>query len=142
MASDVLFSAVKTYLTANWATTTISWENETFTTPALVEAPGAPAAWIEVVVEGDTYDQRSIGSSGGAGERWAEEGNVLITCFVQAGAGSLVARQNATTLANLLRGMTLPNDIRFQSMSIGDGSLGFDSGDWWGLTLRAHWLRG
>ncbi len=142
MASDVVYQAVHDYLATNWTTTPIAWENEKFTRPALAATNGAPAAWIEVQVEGDTYDQRSIGSSGGAGERWAEEGAVIITSFVQAGVGSLVARQNATTLANMLRGLTLPNNIRFRSMAIGDGAPGFDDGNWWGLTLRAHWIRG
>ena len=93
-------------------------------------------------MEGDTYDQRSIGSQGGSAERWAEEGAVLITCFQQAGTGSLAARANATTLANLFKGVSLPNNIRFRSMSIGDGQPGFDDGNWWGLTLRLHWIRG
>lgn len=142
MASDVVFSAVKAWLVANWTACTINYENETFAAPALVEAPGTPASWIAATFVGNIYDQMSIGSSGGSAERWAEEGSVIFECFVQAGAGSLVARQNATALANLLRGVTLTGNIRMRDMSIGDGSAGIDNGDWWGLTLRCDCVRG
>lgn len=143
MASDLVWSAVNGYLGATWSGLPVRYENETFTRPALTATNSAtPAAWLDVVVEGDTYDQRSIGAGGGSGERWAEEGAVLVTIFVQAGVGSLYARQKLTALADGLRGLSLTGNIRFQSLSIGDGGPGFDDGDWWGLTLRAHWLRG
>lgn len=142
MASDVVYSAVRTWLEANWSTTTIKWENETFTEPTPTEHPTAPAAFIMVELVGQSYDQMSIGSGTPSAERWAEEGAVLIHCLVQSGAGSLVARQNATALAVLLRGLQLPNDIRFRAMSIGDGGIGDEDGTWWALTLRAEWTRG
>lgn len=143
MASDVVWQAVHTYLGTTWSGLPVHYENETFIRPALTATNAAtPAAWLEVVVEGDTYDQRSIGSSGGAAERWVEEGALLATIFVQANVGSLYARQQLTTLANALRGLTLPNNIRFQSMAIGGGQPAIDDGAWWGLELRAHWIRG
>ena len=142
MASDVAFSAIRTYLTANWAGCPLAWENETFTPPALVEAPGTPASWAAVTITGTIYDQASIGTGSSSGERWVEEGAIIIDCFVQAGTGSLVARQNATALANLLRGQILTSTVRMHNMSIGDGAAGLDNGDWWGLTLRVDWLRG
>lgn len=143
MSSDVVFSAVRTYLGETWSTLPVHYENETFTPPA----PGAtnaatPPAWLEIILEGDTYDQRSIGGGGGSAERWAEEGAVIATIFVPANVGSLYARQKLTTLADGLRGLTLSPNIRFQQMSIGDGAIGTEDGMWWALTLRAHWLRG
>jgi len=142
MASDIAFSAIRAYLAANWSGCPLSWENETFTPPSLVEAPGAPANWAAVTITGTIYDQASIGTGASPGERWIEEGAIMIDCFVQSGTGSLVARQTATALANLLRGQILTGAIRMQNMSIGDGAAGLDNGDWWGLTLRIDWLRG
>lgn len=142
MASDVLFSAFKTWLTANWSTTIIAWENEEFTQPTPTSYPTAPAAWIEVEFIGSSFDRMSIGAGVGANERWEESGSVMIHCFVQSYSGSLVARQNATSLANMMRGLELSGSIRFRDMSIGSGERGDENGKWWKLTLSADWVRG
>lgn len=142
MASDLIWQAVRDWVDANWTATPVSWENETFDQPAPTDHPVAPAAWLMIEVAGRSYDQMSIGAGGGSAERWAEEGAVLVHSFVQTGAGSLVARQNATSFAYLLRGLELPGGIRFRSMSIGDGGPGDENGKWWALTLRAEWIRG
>jgi hypothetical protein len=142
MSSDVVYSAVRAWFDANWTATPVAWENETFEPPVLTAYPAAPAAWLEVELIGNSYDQMSIGAGGGAAERWAEGGAVLIFGLVQAGAGSLVIRAHLTRLAEQLRGLELPGGIRFRSMAIGDGGPGDDDGNFWQLTLRADWLRG
>jgi hypothetical protein len=142
MSSDTVFSAFRTWLEANWTTTPIRWENETFTLPAPTSYPAAPAAFLAVEFAGGFYAQQSIGSGTPAAERWTEDGAILVYSLVQSGAGSLVARQNATTLALALRGLTLPGDIRLRSMTIGDGGPGDEDGNWFQLVLRVEFLRG
>ena len=142
MASDVVYSAVRTFLTANWSATPVKWENETFTEPTPTDYPAAPAAFLVVELSGESYRQMSLGSGSPAAERWVESGAVLIYSLVQSGASSLVARQNATALADMLRGVVLPNNIRIESMSIGDGGPGDEDGKWWQILLRVNWTRG
>jgi hypothetical protein len=142
MSSDVVFSAVRQFLAVNWTGAPLTYENETFVQPRATNFPAPPAQWVELEFVGDMYQQESIGSGDPAAERWTEGGAVLAHCFVQSGAGTLAARTTARQLADLFRGLELPDRIRFRSMSIGDGGPGDDDGNWWGLTLRADWLRG
>jgi len=142
MASATVYSAVRSYLEANWSATPIKWENETFEIPAATDYPAAPAAFLVVEFTGDSYQQASIGSGSPTAERWIETGSVLIYSLVQANASSLVARQNADAVAALLQGMVLPGSIRLQSMSFGDGGEGDEDGLWWQIPLRVNWLRG
>lgn len=142
MSSQTLAAAVRDWFDANWTATPVRWENETFTEPTPTDYPAAPAAWLMVEFSGRSYDQMSIGSGGGAAERWAEEGAVLVHCIVQVNAGADAARQNAETIAEAFRGLQLPGGIRFRNMSIGDGGPADEDGNWWALTLRAEWMRG
>lgn len=142
MASDAAFTAIRTWLDANWTATPIRWENETFDIPAITEYPAAPAAWVAVEMSGEGYHQRSFGSGAIENERWVEAGSLLIYSLQQAGSGSLVARANATAIALSLRGLALAGAIQFTGMSIGDGGPGDEDGNWWQLVLRAEWTRG
>lgn len=142
MASHTVAAAVRAWFDANWSATTVRWENETFDEPAPTDHPAAPAAWLMVEFSGRSYDQMSIGAGGGAAERWAEEGSVLVHSIVQVNAGAQVARENAQAIAEALRGLELPGGIRFRDMALGDGAPADEDGNWWGLTLRADWMRG
>ena len=69
MSSDVVFSAVRTYLGETWSGLPVHYENETFIPPDPAATNAAtPPAWLEVILEGDTYDQRSIGAGGASRE--------------------------------------------------------------------------
>jgi hypothetical protein len=142
MSSDTVYSAFRTWLEANWTATTIRWENETFLLPAPTVYPAAPAAFIAVELSGNFYRQMSLGSGTPSSERWAEAGAILVYSLVQAGASSLAARQNATAIADLARGVTLPGTIRLQGMTIGEGGPGDEDGNWWQIVLRIEFLRG
>lgn len=135
MASATVYSAVRAWLAASWATTPIAYENETF------RPDEPPAEWVLLEVYGDSYDQMSIGSGSPSTERWVEQGTVLLHVMAPVGSGSVLARTYAEQLATLLRGLILPGDIRFQSMSIGLGESD-ETGNYWRITLRAEWLRG
>lgn len=136
MSSDTVYSAVRTYLEANWTATPLAWENEAF------DPPSPADAWVMVEVSGNSYDQASIGASTRAENRWREEGMVWCHVMVPTGTGSLTARQHATALANLFRGIELPGDIEFRTLSIGLGESADDDGVWWRLSLSAEWIRG
>lgn len=131
-SADV-YGAVKTYLTANWLTTTIAWENEQFTPPE------PPAAWIAVEVTGNLLSQASLGA-GADGNLWREGGMVWLHVFVPAFTGSETARTYARNLVGLFRGLALNADtIRFRDASIGLGQAGSDDGLWWRLSASVEW---
>lgn len=134
MSSDIVFSAVKSWFTANWSTMPVYYENEADPPPADL----SPWAYVEIIDNG--YAPGSIGAGATSAERWVERGYVLAHIFVVAGKGSLVARSYATQLANLLRGLELSPSIRFRDLSIGTGATA-DNGNWWGITVRADWIR-
>lgn len=142
MASGTVASAFRTWLEANWTTTPIQWENETFDRPVPTAYPTTPAAFLVVEFSGNRYEQASLGSGSPAAERWVETGAVMIYCLVQAGAGALLAHQYVETLATALRGVVLPGTIRVEGMSLGDGGPGDEDGNWWQLPLRVEWRRG
>lgn len=142
MASSTVYSTLRALLDDEWSTTTVRWENETFDVPEPTDPPATPAAWLAVELEGSSYTQRSIGSGNPTLERWVEEGTLVIYSLVQVNAGTLVARQNATAVANLLRGRTLSGDLRITDLSIGGGGPGDEDGMWWQLPVRINWQRG
>lgn len=142
MSSATVYTAIKSFLTANWSATPIQWENETFEIPQPTEYPATPASWLSVEFSGGAYEQMSIGSGSPANERWKEGGSVLIYALVQSGAGTLVCHQHVETLIGLFKGLVLPNGLLIQSMRPGDGGPGDENGNWWQIPLRIHWDRG
>jgi hypothetical protein len=138
MSSDVVYSAIKAYLTANWTTTEIAWENENFQSP--LSSDGSPTAWVAVEITGNLYSQASIGAGTASGNLWREEGLLWLHIFVPTGSGSLVARQYAKQLADLFRGLSLSGDtLRFRDASIGRGQPGSEDGLYWGLSVSIEW---
>lgn len=137
MSSAEVYGAVKDYLTAQWTTTPISFENEPFTPPV---ASGAAGAWVAVEVSGTFYDQASIGAETAAANLWREEGQVWLHVFVRTGSGSLVVRQYAKQLVDLFRGLTLlAGTLRFRDASIGRGQPGDEDGNYWVLSCTVDW---
>lgn len=137
MSTAAVYSAVRTYLEANWTTTPLRWENETFTIP--VDADGVPQPWVDVEITGTEYDQASLGAGTVASNLWREDGMLWLHVMVPSGSGSGVARTHAANLAALFRGLDLDPDIVFRTMSIGLGSPGDDDGNWWRLSLSIEW---
>lgn len=135
MASDTVFTAVKTYLTANFSACPLTWENDAY------QPASPPAPWMLIQFEGDLFEQITIGAGTPAANLWREQGAVLAHGFVPSGTGSLLARQNLVAMATLLRGLELTPAIRFRAMSIGDYGAGSEDGNYWGLSLRADFIR-
>lgn len=136
MASNTVYDAVKTYLTAQWSSTTIAWENEPFSKPE------PPAHWIAVEMQGTLYGQQSIGAGEQADNRWDEEGILWVHIMAPTGEGSSTARQYAKAIADLFRGtMLLSDSLEFMDASIGAGERGDDDGNYWRLTCTIDWRR-
>lgn len=135
MASAAAFSAIRDYLVAQWATTPLAWDNEAF------DRPEPPAAFVLVQVTGTSFAQASMGAGDRLSDRWMEEGVLLLSVIVPQGAGSQGARDIASALAGLFRGVAL-GDLEFGDMSIGLGVPAEDQGPWWLLPLRINWTKG
>lgn len=134
MSSATTYNAIYAWFIANWSTCIVYWENDA-TKPPL---DGSPWMYVELV-DAD-YVPGSIGAGITSNERWRERGYLLSHIFVGVGEGSLGARTLAESLANSLRGLELFPAIRFQDLQIGTMP-GVDNGNWWGITVRADWIR-
>lgn len=147
MASDVVYSAIRNYLEgvnatpAAWATTPIQWENDK--PVKMINDAGEQTPWIMVEMAGTLYAQESIGAGEQAQNRWDEEGQLFIHVFTPSGTGGLLARQYAKQIADLFRGAHLPpnESIEFMDASIGEGSPGDDTGDWFRISVEIKWRR-
>ena len=134
MADDVIYGAIKSYVTANWSACPIAWENEDFTRP---EPPGP---WILFEITGTYYQQESIGDSPQGANRWDEEGVMFFHVFVAKGTGSTLARQYAKALADLFRGLHLLSDnLEFMTASIGEGAVADDMAVYWRVSVSIEW---
>lgn len=145
MATDIVYDAVQEYLKDNWTETTISWENERFAEPVAENDVLLP--FIAVEIEGDVWDQESIGAGEDRQEnRWQESGTLIVHVFVPAGSGGRESRQISTRVANLFRGLNLDPDIEFRGIRIGTGARtedeGGSKGNYWGRTVAVEWIRG
>lgn len=140
MASDVVADAIEAYLSANWAATPISFENQPFSRPA--SDNGAAAPFIALEITGTLYAQQSIGESAQAANRWDEEGQLWLHVYVQTDTGSSIARRYAKQLADLFRGLRLVGDnLEFMDASIGMGQPGDDDGVYWSVSVEIDWRR-
>ena len=135
MATDTVYSAVRTFLEANAGGVTLHWENGGETVPA------PPSLYVLVEFTGDTFDQQSLGAGLPSENAWQEAGKLFLKIYAPAGTGSLAARQQARTFADLFRGLELSPDIQFGPMSIGLGEVGEQTVDWWMLPMSISWSR-
>ncbi len=134
MASDVVYEAIKAYLTSAWTETAIEWENEAFQEPA--------DGWVAVEISGTSYAQQSIGADEQAENRWDEDGVLWLHVIVPTGTGSVTARRRAKQLADLFRGARLLSDgLEFLDASIGAGDRGVKEDPHWMITVSVDWRR-
>jgi hypothetical protein len=140
MSTDVVYSAIRGYLDANWQTCPLRYENEPFVPP--LNGDNVPQPWVAVEIAGNSFDQVSIGTGVPSNDRWREEGMLWMHVFVLVNTGSLLARQYASTLIDLFRGTQLDPLIEFRDMSVGLGAPGSDDGNWWCVSAAVEWIRG
>lgn len=137
MASGAIYSAIRTYLEAQWTTTPLVFENEG-------QQPGgeSPPAWVLVELAGDAYEQVSIGAATVAANRWDEDGSLYLSVMVPSGSGSLVARTHARNLADLFRGQTLMSGtLEFGAAHFGLGRTSDTDGNWYVFPVDIDWRK-
>lgn len=135
MASGPVFDAVKAFLTTNWTTTRIRFENDPFELDN--------EAFVDVEMTGTAYGQQSIGAGRQQDNRWDEEGVLWLHVLVKMGDGGSTVRHYAQQLANLFKGLTLINgNLEFRDAFIGRGQPGFESGAYYRVSVyqKYRWM--
>lgn len=133
MSTLPAFEAIREYIEANWTATPLVWENE-----PVYHGTGA---WVRVGVTSISQMQESIGAGSILANRWVEVGSIFFWIVVPVGTGTTVARQHATNLIDLFRGLDL-GLFEFKRMAIGLGGVGSDDGMWWELPAEVEWELG
>lgn len=129
------FDAVHDFLTENWTTTRIRFENDTFDLD--------DNAFVDVEMTGTSYAQQSIGASRQQDNRWDDEGVFWIHILVPVGTGGSTVRAYAKQMADLFRGQTLMNgQLEFREAFIGRGQPGFEDGKFYRVTVyqKYRWM--
>lgn len=138
MSSYTVYAAIAAWFAANWSSCPVYYENAAQLPTSDEAATLAPWMYVELI--DSSYAPGSIGAGSTALERWVEMGTLNAHIFMAAGETSSTARMLAEALANALRGLELWPSIRFRDLSIGTGATA-DNGNWWGITVRANWIR-
>ncbi len=134
MSTATAYSAIKSYLDANWMTTSLAYENDEYV------VPDTPTAFVFVEISGQNYARASIGASEFSDNLWREEGSLWLHVMIPSGQGSLVARTYAQSLIDLLRDAELLNGrLVFLDASVGLGEQGQLNGNYWRLTASIDW---
>jgi hypothetical protein len=134
MSSDVVYSAIKNFLTAIWTAVPLVFENENY------DLPDDPSPYVYVEISGNLYAQQSIGATSSVSNLWREQGLLWIHVFVPSGTGSLLARQYAKQIADLFRGKELlSGKLIFRDISIGMGQTADEDGNYWRLSVSIEW---
>ncbi len=133
MASDIVYQAVKNFVTSTWTECPVYWENENYD-------PAEQSVWMAVEISGTSYAQESIGAENQGDNRYDEDGILWIHVFVPSGTGSLDARRVAKAAADLFRGARLlGDDLEFMDASIGLGDQGDDEGTTFRISVSIDW---
>jgi hypothetical protein len=135
---DQVQQAVEAYLAANWTTTDIAYENDGYVPHTGTDGTIAP--WILVELYGGLYEQRSLGAGSAHANFWVDSGTLWLHVFVGSETGSLTAKQYASQLAELFRGLELPSGIQFGDISIAPSG-GTEDGNNWSLSVSVDWVQ-
>ncbi len=129
MATGPVFDAVKAFLTSNWTTTYIRFENEPYD-------PDGVTPFVDVEMTGTAYGQQSIGAGRQQDNRWDEEGQLWLHVLVPSNTGGSTVRTYAKQIADLFKGLTLINgNLEFRDAFIGRGQPGFENGTYYRVSV-------
>lgn len=143
MASGAVSAAIEDYLSANWTTTPILFENKSAAEDGTTLPPDVATAFIQLSFTGQSYGQASLGASVQANNRWDESGVLFLDVLVPINSGSRTARTYAKSLCDLFRGLTLlSGSLEFRDATIGEGSKSDKySGNYFTIPVDIHWRR-
>jgi hypothetical protein len=133
MSTVDVYSAIKTFLDANFTTVPCVYENTD--TPL----SDTPSAFVYAEISGTAYFQASTG--GGLGDNlFRENGLLWLHVMVTSGSGSITARTYAKTLVELFReAELLGGSLVFNQASVGLGEPGTEDGNYWRLSISIEW---
>ena len=124
MSSDVVFTAVRDLLTAEWSGAPITWPNEG------LEVADSSSPWVYAELSSSGLYQLELGLGG----VWVEDGIIWLHIHAPVGTGTLEIRAIAKQLSNLFRLARVPG-ITFGRQSLGAGEQGDDDGLYWRQSL-------
>lgn len=139
MSSDTAFNIIESFIKANWDTKKcpLAWDNEPFDPPS---SEDANARWAKIFVDGEQWEQQSIGEGGGLNELWNETGSVLFVVLVPVNTGSRLCRQTMREFADLCRGEDI-GMVEFLGCRFDPIGRTDDDGVWWSMTVTVDWRR-
>lgn len=135
MSSLTSYDALRNWLEGAWSATVLRFENETPYPPADL----APFVYLEVT--GDLFSQLSIGAGSPDANLWREEGVATLSCCVPTGSGASLARGMASTLADMMKGLSLSPGLQCTSMIVGAGDRFVHDGNYFAVPLITNWYR-
>lgn len=145
MASIRAFNALHSFIAASWPDAApmacpLAWDNVPFTPPQPYDQQDQLQCWGRVLVNGDLWDQQTIGSGTPAEDRWDETGSLVLTVFSPVGAGSEPNRSLLTAFAEMCQGQDI-GTLEFQDMRFDPIGAKDESGVWWGMLITIDWIR-
>lgn len=138
-------AAIRDRLAANWTTTPIAYQNETFTAPTDPNS-GNPSPWVFLEVIGNGSELRAVGA--GATQEWIYRGHILVHVFVPINDGAATAQQYAATIGEIFRaaqfydataGHCVRSGYGGEGPSTDGGGKDADDGLWFRVTMTCPW---
>ncbi|PWJ93526.1 hypothetical protein C8D77_101205 [Mesorhizobium loti] len=134
MSSLTTYDTIEQYLTAQWTTTPLIFENMPD------DLPDDPAHFVFVEIFGDFFDQASIGAETRSANLWREVGQLYLNVMTRNNIGTRKARELAGQLIDLFRGMEIGTVI-FREASLGAGEAGKYKANYYAMTATINWQR-
>lgn len=146
MATDLAFDAIRSFVEAEWSECKLAWDNEPFEVPQpfgdpdSVTGEAVPNSWGRILVDGDLYEQVSIGAGDPADERHDETGSVTLMTMTPVGTGSRENRRLMRMFAQMCCGQDI-GQIEFLGARIDPIGDTDESGNWWQMNVTIQWIR-
>ena len=142
-------AAIRARIEANWATTRITYQNETPDDPwPPMNASGELLPWINLEIE--CHEAPIVGTGQTGNHVFRYEGLISVHVFVPVGSGDAVAKQHAVTIGEIFRRKQFYTDTAGRAVRTEDpypagGTAESDDGNWFGVTMACpfvYWHRG
>jgi hypothetical protein len=126
MSFAVATAAIRARMAANWATTTIAWQNDPF------DKPEPPAPWVYFEVLSGGAEIESLAATGA--HLYTYDGIIRAHVFAPRWSGAALAEQYADSIGNIFRAATF-SGVQCYAPSPGGAGPGDDDGVYWRVTV-------
>lgn len=147
MATDFAYDDIRSFIEANWSECALAWDNEDFDLPPPYQEATdpitgklVPNCWGRVLLDGDLYEQVTIGTGDPSTERDDETGSLSLLTMTPVGTGSRENRRLMRTFADMCRGHEA-GAVEFLGARIDPIGSTDESGNWWTMTVTVDWIR-